>query len=477
MGEGDVNSLRRGLLRDLRRLVELGDVVYYVGSLLYRRSLRYTLFTAGIGILGYLTRLAGVAGFTARQAIALPLLVGGSSLLGGLTLKLIPTILASRKLKVAQANDLNLMEDYRKSRQEAHLEQLWQRIFRHEPALEGELASAGDDDETPRETFLRLAHYALDHPLPQVRQRYHVGLDLRYFEDWRDGAFFDRTDDKLAQQFDGDAVLAGVKREAALGLARRLRRALDRLGRRFWFTLTTRAVSLAIADALSKLNRRYDTDMFNSQVLLWPGEEDQPWLGDLENGRQSVLEYRRRLLTRVFGPGRPRAAVMILRLFAPDLLAATRLRLCYDPDYLMGRLDFDATSDLEQVGIHPAIIAGVSKSARGRRKLQAEAEAWLARQDEWPTGLEGPAPRAGQIALITAPRRLVTKAISGDAEAGRALMSRCREAIQREHIHNHRLVCLRLHHELTRLQISEYHRLVEQLQAGTAEVSATEAAV
>jgi hypothetical protein len=215
MGKGDINSLRRGLLRDLRRLVELGDVVYYVGSLLYRRSLRYTLFTAGIGILGYLTRLAGVAGFTARQAIALPLLVGASSLLGGLTLKLIPTILASRKLRVAQANDLNLMEDYRKSRQEAHLEHLWTRVFRHEPPLEGELAQAVAG-EPPREKFLRLAHYALDHPLPQVRQRYHVGLDLRYFEDWRDGAFFDRTDDKLAQQFDGDAVLAGIKRHAGI---------------------------------------------------------------------------------------------------------------------------------------------------------------------------------------------------------------------------------------------------------------------
>jgi hypothetical protein len=455
-----------GFLRDVRRLVELGDIVYYLGNLLYRRSLRYTLFTAGIGILGYVTRMAGVAGFTARQAIALPLLVGGTSLFGGLTLKMIPTLLASRRLTQAQAGDLNLMEDYRKSRQETHLQQLWQRVYRHEPAPRGQMAEASEDP-SPEARFLRLARYALKSPLPQMRQRYSVGLDLRYFEDWRDGAFFDTTDNKLMQQFDGDRVLDSVKRRAHWPLSQGLKRALRKVPQRFWFSLTMRAIALGVADALEKLNRHYDTDMFNSQVLLWPGEEDQHWQGPMREARGRILLHRKRIVHRAFGADRKKARQMIHRLFLPDLLAATQLRLRYDPQYLCGLADLDLRSDLEEAFAGPKLIAGLERTARRLRKKFAAARQWW-KQNPCPQAQDSPeVQRAVDIALLTAPGRLLPGACSGGKEpnpAGRELKARIEEAIRTQDVHNHRLTCLRLHHELTRLQISEYLDLIDRLE-------------
>ncbi len=457
---------RIGMLGDVRRLVELGDVIYYVGNLLYRRSLRYTLFTAGIGILGYATQMAGVAGFTARQAIALPLLVGGASLFGGLTLKLIPTLLASRRMVQAQAGDLNLMEDYRKSRQEEHLEFLWQRVFAHEPEPTDRMGQVSGD-AIGRDRFLRLARYALKSPLPQMRQRYQVGLDLRYFEDWRDGAFFDRTDNKLGQQFDGDRVLEGVRRQAPVPFRLKLQRSLGKLPQYLWFSLTMRAVSLAVADALDKLNRHYRTDMFNSQVLLWPGEEEQDWPEEMAEAKKRILVGRKRLLTRAFGPQRSRAAHMVIRLFQPDLLSATHLRLHYDPQYHCGRLGQDYQRDLREAFVPARTLSKLEKRLAPVRERFEEIRTWLDNRNWEEAKATGEDRRAIDIALLTAPAKLIGKILAEKEDdtgaAAKQLRARLAEALATSDVHNHRLVCLRLHHELTRLQIREYLELIETL--------------
>jgi len=61
--------------------------------------------------------------------------IGSAALILGLTLKFVPNLLALRLLTLAQAADLNLMEDYRKSQALAHIDALWDRVYRYEASL------------------------------------------------------------------------------------------------------------------------------------------------------------------------------------------------------------------------------------------------------------------------------------------------------------------------------------------------------
>jgi len=323
-------------LRDALRLIHLSDVLYQLGNLLYRRSLRYTLLTVGIALLGYFANFLGINGFTVRQALTLPIIVGGSTLLGGLLLKLIPAIIAARQMTIAQASDLNLMEDYRKSAAEEHLEALWDRVYRHE---------VGE-----REDFMHRAERCLRESMPQTRERYEIGLNLHLLEDWYDGAYFDRSDLKLMQQYDGNVALGRARRRAGLTLLASLGDLPGRLKQRVWFLLTTRAVAIHVADAVDRLNRRWDTDDFNAQTLLWPGEEDAGWLERYPGSRDALLVRRRRFVRRLFGADKNRARIMIYRLFGMNLRLATRLRLHVDPEYLLGRLGPTPARDLDEVG-------------------------------------------------------------------------------------------------------------------------------
>jgi len=220
------------MLKDLRRLITLTDFLYYAGDLLSKKSLRYTGFTAMVSLLGYMGGLLpGVETYSAKVALALPIVVGTITFAGGMALKSIPMLLAARAMGVAEAQDLDLMEDYRKSRQDEHLEWLWQRVFRFEwalctaasrihphpeeapPEICGAEAAPGDSGRDARAQFFARARFALARPQPQPRQRYYLGIDLRFLEDWRNGGYFDRNDNKLVEQFDSSAAIDAVKAE------------------------------------------------------------------------------------------------------------------------------------------------------------------------------------------------------------------------------------------------------------------------
>ena len=128
-------------LRVAYRLFNFLDALYLAGNFLYRRSLRYTFATAFVSLLGYLGNLVpGVTTYDARVAVLMPLCVGTTMLAGGLLLKLIPILFKSRLLNVAQAADLDLMENYRKWNHELHLQSLWDRVYQYEWRLGSHLS-------------------------------------------------------------------------------------------------------------------------------------------------------------------------------------------------------------------------------------------------------------------------------------------------------------------------------------------------
>jgi len=474
---------RTAVLGDLRRLIAPLDVLYTIGNLIYRRSLRYTLLTAGIALIGMVANWFGLPGFTVKQAIVLPLMIGGLSLAFGTLLKVVPSLIASRLLTVAQASDLNLMEDYRKSEVTKHLNALWDRLFKYECRLHlAAKASAESPTIRPGETeneaiarkksdFFRRTNLALTSHLPQVQQMHLVGLDLRYLEDWRDGAYLDRSDTKLVEQFQGNTTLLTARAEAGMtGMASAMLFNPRRLAERFWFLFVTRMIAIQVASAVQRLNRKYGTDFFNAQVLLWPGTEDAEWLKGFEGARADVLHERKAGVRRAFGADFDTAREVLDHMLYCSFALATELRMRYDPDYCDGSLDYDVLGDLANEGRSRRDFQrakGFVKQAR--EDLQRLAEFVASHRPELLRPDNTEALRAVRIAahvdLGGWKQTLRGGPAGGTSPAAEdvcrgiddVLVLAKRDTISR------RLVAVRMHHELTRLSRKGYHKLIKAL--------------
>ena len=473
---------RTAILGDLKRLIAPLDVLYTVGSLIYKRSLRYTVVTAGIALVGMMAGKVGLPGFTVRQAIVLPLMIGGLSLIVGTLLKVVPSLIASRLLTVAQGSDLNLMEDYRKSQADEHLNALWDRLYLHEARLRlagGAAADADAEDilrpgETETEAlaraksdFFQRAGLALASHLPQIQQMHRFGLDLRYLEDWRDGAYLDRSDTKLIEQFNGNATLLSARAQARMNRpAMAMLFNPRRVAQRFWFLFITRMIAIQVASAVQRLNRAHGTDLFNAQVLLWPGTEDSTWLADLPGARENVLAERTRAVRRVFGEDLEAARDVLDRMLTCCFAVSTELRMRYDPDYCDGAIGYDVLGDLQREGRNRRDFQRAGAFVRRAVEDLESLREFLG--DHRPELLDAPRGRdlrAARIALHVdrdglrralrrhrrgeVPAEDVTRRIDY-ALADRDRLTRC-------------LIATRMHHELTRLNRQGYWHLVKTL--------------
>ena len=470
----------RVMLRNFARMISPLDVLYHLGTLVYRRSLRYTLFTAGIGAVGVTAKGFNLPGLTLKQAVLLPLCVGLAALVGGGLLRLLPAIISSRMATLAQANDLDLMEDHRKSLVREHLACLWERVFVHEMrvrAAGGQLLFkdfAYRRDEPVEQVvaraqpaFVERAIEALDALLPQVRQMDEYGLDLRYLEDWRDGACLDPSDTKLAEQFEGSTVLLAARAQAGLTGLAMLRYKPRLAAQHLWFLFVTRSVGYRVGSAIQALNIRYDTDLFNAQVLMWPGEEDARWVAQFPGAREEILRRRRLAMRRVFGPTRELADEVIDHMFYGGFAMASELRVRYDAEYCLGLLGGDPLDDLRLELRRPREFARarriISRALQDRSMLDALLAAHRAEllRPERAEGL-----RAVRIAFHVDRdhlRRLVLRAANDDAQAAQAALEIIDRADRDRVIHSRRLLAVRMHHALTRLARQSYRDLVHQL--------------
>ncbi|MGB2824648.1 MAG: hypothetical protein WBF17_26980 [Phycisphaerae bacterium] len=473
---------KTAILGDLRRLIAPLDVLYTIGNLIYRRSLRYTMLTAGIALIGMGANWLGLPGFTVKQAIMLPLLIGGLSLALGTFLKVVPSLIASRLLTVAQASDLNLMEDYRKSEVEEHLSALWDRLFKYECRLRMAAKASGgfNGGIRPGETenqalarakgdFFRRANMALTSHLPQIRQMHLVGLDLRYLEDWRDGAYLDRSDAKLIEQFNGNTTLLRARAEAGMsGLAVAMLFNPRRLAQRLWFVSVTRMVAIQVASAVQRLNRKYNTDLFNAQALLWPGTEDDDWLDAFEGAREDVLQERRTGIRRIFGGDFETARDVLDHMLYCCFAMGTELRMRYDPDYCDGSLDYDVIDDLTKEGRNRRDLQRAKGFVkRARRDLEALASFIQTHRPKLLEPGSAEALRTARIAMHVDRDGLKRAIRERRGRAGaQSPQDVCRlidDAVAQTAVYTRRLIAVRMHHELTRLSRKGYHKLVKAL--------------
>jgi hypothetical protein len=491
-----------------------------------KRSPRGALWTAGISSSAFLAKSLGEeGGFTAMQTLAAPLIVGGGMFTLGACLKFIPSKLWRRLEDIAQANDLNLMEDYRKSQVISHLDLLWDKVFAYEAYLQytpesqqaestqilafqqriarsldewdtdllRHLGAVTDQDksdlvqallterplsdslEKSREGFLISSLYALRHAMPQSTQAQTIGFRLDLYEDYCDGACFDKSDQMLSQQFKGHTCLTAVKRQAGLTGLKASRYLLAAASQRIWFTLVTRKVSAGAGKAVRTLNKTYNTDRFNAQAVLWPGEENAAWLKNLPEATQTILTLRREILHSALGDTLENAQKVLDRMLLPAINQAQALRMRFDYEYCDKSLRIVA-SDTKQTTIDHAMadLETMAYAGRALSREQAFLEQSISSMTQFMAHLADPsyqsvlddpeALRAVKIMFHTNRGNIQKLLKTRDLEESKTrIQSLIREAAENKALYTCRLISIRLHHQLTQLQNEEYRTLVKTL--------------
>jgi hypothetical protein len=511
--------------KDFWRLISPQDFLSRTGTLMMRKSPKATIWTAGITSSGYLSSYLGLPGFTGLQAIAAPFIVGGGMLGIGAGIKYIPRTISRKLATIAGANDLNLMEDYRKSQVIEHLNVLWDKVFWYESDirytpdqrlaernrinadkdyLRQEIAGwdkdvllrlgvrsekdiddivtaimaekpLNDKIEMSREGYIISSLYALRHALPQSSQAKRIGYSLNLYEDLCDGAYFDQSDIKLFEQYTGNIALTNIKNDVGFGKFNTIRQIARKISLIFWFNLIIRKIAIGVGKAVRDLNEHYNTNMFNSQVLLWPGEENTEWIDDFPEAKEKVLELRKLIIKTVLGDNYQNAENMLNRMLLPCFEFATDLRLRYDPEYCDGSLDYvnedqgttiknNIISDLQTYGYRQKDIDQMQRYAAKARKNTSAFMDYLKTSSHKHLFDDKLALRAVKIIFhinkngikkMFQDNRLAAHRASIDHEINMA-------ATQKE-IYSGKLIGLRLHHQLTMLQIAGYKNLAKEL--------------
>ena len=521
------NRSYKVLLKDIRRLASTGDILSRAGTFLIRKSPRAASWTAVMTTTGFLSKSVSeeLPGFNALEALFIPLLVGLTMLSLGLALKYIPSTISRQLTTLAVANDLNLMEDYRKTQLNEHLSCLWDEVFWHEANLrytaeqmqeERERIAAVEqvirkkiknwdkatrahlgikdvtdlDDvvmavmaerpisenlERSREGFFISSYYALRHALPQSTQKAKIGFGLALYEDFCDGAYFDQSDEMLFQQYVGHTTITGIKNECQIGKLAILCQVPKKLSRKLWFSLVSRKVAMGVGKAVRSLNRQYNTDMFNTQVLLWPGEEDAAWVNNFPEAREKVLELRKQIMFSALGKTYENAVAVLDRVQLPCFEFALDLRVRYDYEYLDNSLDHKARDTGDMITdnvIGDLNLYGYSESDRLRMQQKAKS----AHQD-MASFLEfldtSPYRESVENKLIL---RAVKTAFHSNRNGIRKMFQNKRKdidpqqvnamieaAINEHQAYSQKLITLRMHFQLTQMKISGYRNMVKKL--------------
>lgn len=508
--------------KDFWRLVSFGDLLGRIGVLMIRKSVKATLITAAITSSGFLSQRLGMPGFSGAEALLVPALVFVAMLGGGAALRVIPRALSSRLTVIAQANDLNLMEDYRKSQALEHLDFLWERVFSYESELRytdeeraaemdqieadkekllgcisqwpadmlERLGVNGDRDienivtdmmtaapltdkmEKSKEGFVISSLFALRHNLAQSTQTGRIGYRLNLWEDERDGAYFDRSDTKLFEQYFGNTTIADIKKCVGFGRIEGIKELPAKNSRKAWFYLITRKLAIETGKALNRLNDQYNTDAFNSQVLLWPGEENAKWLESLDGAREHVLRLRKSVITNSLGNDLQTACNLLDRMLLPLLLFATKLRCEYDPEYCDGSLNRSAENaetknsivdDLTDYGFSPKYVRKFTDIARKNASDAANFAEYIRARHSHISGnkLEFRAVKIAFHINANGIRDLFEKTAPGEKPA--QLDTMIEKAAAREPTYTSRLIACRFHQALAILQRKGYMALTARL--------------
>jgi hypothetical protein len=283
----------------------------------------------------------------------------------------------------------------------------------------------------------------------------------------------------LAEQYDANEDLAEIRRDIGYRLRDRWIHSRRRFVQNLWFRTISRAVQVRTAQACARLDRRYVPHRFSIDHLLWPSQlvdlRVRETLG--EPALDELRAVRRRLFHRVFHSDVDLAHKLMHKAIYPNFFAATVLRRRYDPEYLLGELTDAWSVDIRR---HNRAFRQTPRMRRRRIRIRRQARArhhrlrlFLAEHpDLRPANCESL--RALRIAYHTNHQNLRARIDRGVDRADRSSLhaldrhpqsidSMVRDIAQNPTPFTRKLLSIRLHHELARLELEDYEFYLERI--------------
>ena len=391
---------KRKTLKSVRNLISITDYAEFIGTAMVKWGVRSTVAAGALGGLMYgLYVLSGAFelrwGLSLKEACRLPKATGFIVLIPGALMKYGCRFFSATNITLAEAADLNLVKDLRKSEIAEQLRILWARVFKWEAALQHpqheieaeaklipqirsgisnalqtclndeQLAYLGVERseegvsglvdalcaarpfsngmEKSEAAFIDSSRWALEHPQNLEMQEAEAGFDLRQLEDFRDAGYFQESDVKMIQQYFGNPWIAAAKKEIGSYGWRDLALQPAMASQNAWFKFITRTLSGRLGAAVKLLREKYGRKI-SVEHLMWPGVEDDPAL--CPEASEALLDSRIRILRGIFGQTLEEADAMLERMLFPIISAITHLRMRFDPEYCDGGLGYELVSDL-----------------------------------------------------------------------------------------------------------------------------------
>ena len=232
---------------------------------------------------------------------------------------------------------------------------------------------------------------------------------------------------------------------------------------------------MGVGKAVRSLNKEYNTDMFNTQVLLWPGEEEAPWVDDFPQAREKVLELRKQIVFSALGKTYDNAVAVLDRIQLPCFEFALDLRVCYDYEYLDNSLDHKAKDTGDTITDNVMSDLDLYGYCEGDRlRMQQTIES--ARQDMalFLDFLDKSPYRENTNNKLVL--RAVKTAFHSNRNGIRKMFQNKRKPIDPQQVnaaieaavnehqtYSQKLITLRMHFQLTQMKISGYRKIVKKL--------------
>jgi len=471
----------RTAFRDMHRVWTLDKLASVTSTMMIRYGWRIgPAVGAAAGYLGF--RFGDLDG---DEALLRSALIPTASIGGGVLLKLgllAKNVVYSKQASAAKGNNLDLMEDYRKSKSGDVLEVLWDRVYRHE-AFDEHLTScerdAGNCRDRPnlryleeivaacskeerKVAFMEMADHILSKPYPQAEQREMTGISWGILESWLDAGPYELGDDKLFDDYCGRPSIQTIKNQVGMSVLEQAAEFRKLTWQKTWSGFVREALAGRVGAASKQDNNHFDTDLFNAQTYLWPGGEDAGWVGQFDGARERIISQRVNLFRSVLGDTFETAQRKIGRMQNGVFELLTFLRSRYDVNYLIGNLGRGPIDDLREHGYDDKDIVRFDLARLEARGGMDRLNDFLERRGY---NLEGEGNRqaraAVEVAFHTDRDDLKKDVLHGRVD--RAVQTIDYVAKKRRGTYARRLVDIRTLHEISMFTIGEYCDLAREL--------------
>jgi hypothetical protein len=514
------------LLKNLKRVIGISQVLYFAGKGLQKQGLRYTAI-ASVFAVGYVaikvfaikTNLAGNGQGSGVDAFWVPVVVASLTIGTGYVLIAISKIFSSEKILIADANAMNLMEDLKKSHMEDHMATLWDRVFKYESIVrdynpndeqqvisenrdiitnyvkswdENSLSYYGIEKDEPelfikyveqyrplhnqidasKESFITSGIYAIKQFLPQKVQRSRIGYDLSLVEDWYDGSYFTLDDTKIRKQFAANKDIVEIRKAIGVSIPALLKEWLYGHRDSIWFILTIKKIGSEAGNLIHKMNKKFvlknEPLFFDAQDFLWKNDEaNELLLATFEENGKEILNFlissRKKMIRDIFSKNKTEAHNQVYRMYGDYFVSGLNLMLGYDIEFTAGLLDDSPESDLKK--LDKFMCCKVYPAKKVHKKI-VSAKIDLQIIDDF---IEKHLPETKNNKLKLRAVRIAYYLNSFKLKTFvKTDKDKAKEIIISKVINSHRkyssnITTLRLHYELTKIQMVSFTNIIDEL--------------